>query len=361
MTSQGRRDCDSSASTLKAPHFFKIILSRCLQDRKLMIPRRFIRRYGEGLSNLAFLKLPNGAEWKLELTKCDGKVWLQKGWQEFIEYYSLKLGHLLVFRYEGNSHFYILVFDKSATEIDYPSSSSLGKGENLHGELLVSRMEQTGSDSHAQILDDFPTLPKTRKKSPLPSSRPHKMMRTNLSAKTASTSNLSRLVPHYQSKDAKVKKLKAQANLYPTKQELDGAKLVPTTKRCPKSKTLRMTRMLNVDEKARALQRASGFKTESPCFKVVLQPSYICRGCKMTVLGRFLGIKQSGQMVMLLVGGKSWLVKFRSYPHSSSVAFTRGWSTFVKDNSLQVGDVCAFELIKSDDAMLKVSIFRNLS
>lgn len=60
-----------------------------------------------------------------------------------------------------------------------------------------------------------------------------------------------------------------------------GAKLVPTTKRCPKSKTLRMTRMLNVDEKARALQRASGFKTESPCFKVVLQPSYICRGCKM--------------------------------------------------------------------------------
>lgn len=80
-----------------------------------------------------------------------------------------------------------------------------------------------------------------------------------------------------------------------------------------------------------------------------------------TVLGRFLGIKQSGQMVMLLVGGKSWLVKFRSYPHSSSVAFTRGWSTFVKDNSLQVGDVCAFELIKSDDAMLKVSIFRNLS
>lgn len=187
-----------------------------------MIPRRFIRKYGEGLSNLAFLKLPNGAEWKLELTKCDGKVWLQKGWQEFMEYYSLKLGHLLVFRYEGNSHFYILVFDESATEIDYPSSSSLGEGENLDGELLVSRMEQTDSDSHGQILDDFPTLPKTRKKSQLPSPQPHKMMRTNRSAKTVSTSNLSRLVPPYRSKDAKVKKLKAQANLYPTKQELDG-------------------------------------------------------------------------------------------------------------------------------------------
>lgn len=79
-----------------------------------------------------------------------------------------------------------------------------------------------------------------------------------------------------------------------------------------------------------------------------------------SVLDRFLDIKQNGQMVMLLVGDKSWPVKFRNYPHSSSVAFTSGWSTFVKDNSLQVGDVCAFELIKSDGAMLKVSIFRNL-
>lgn len=88
-------------------------------DSLQMIPRRYIREYGEGLSNLAFLKLSNGAEWKLKLMKCDGNVWLQKGWQEFMEYYSLKMGNFLVFRYEGYSHFYILVFDESATEIDY--------------------------------------------------------------------------------------------------------------------------------------------------------------------------------------------------------------------------------------------------
>lgn len=86
-------------------------------------------------------------------------------------------------------------------------------------------MELTDGGSHAQILDYFPILPKTWKKSPLPCPRPHKMMRTNIRAKNASTSNLSRLVPPFmqnQSKDAKVKKLKAQANLYSTKQELDG-------------------------------------------------------------------------------------------------------------------------------------------
>ncbi|XP_035539099.1 putative B3 domain-containing protein Os03g0621600 isoform X2 [Juglans regia] len=414
MTSHGRRDYESSAITLKAPHFFKIILPRCLQDRKLMIPRRFIRKYGEGLSNVAFLKLPNGAEWKLELTKCDGRVWLQKGWQEFMEYYSLKLGHLLVFRYEGNSHFYILVFDESATEIDYPSSSSLGEGENLDGELLVSRMEQTDSDSHAQILDDFPTLTKTRKKSQLPSPQPRKMMRTNRSAKPASTSNLSRSVPPHRSKDAKVKKLKAQANFYPPKQELDakGSKPVPTTKRCPKSKTLRMTRMLNVNEKARALQRASGFRPESPYFKVVLQPSYLCRGCKMCfprseegiqkkenkrkkerakttmAMSRvrrqpsfpddgpeffkvFLPFTSSHQMsippafikhfngtipkkaILIDHTGNSWTVGLEQI--NRRLCFKYGWQQFASDHSLEFGDFIIFKYTKS--CMFKVKIF----
>ena len=33
-----------------------------------MIPKTFIRKYGENLSSLTFLKLPNGAKWKVELT-----------------------------------------------------------------------------------------------------------------------------------------------------------------------------------------------------------------------------------------------------------------------------------------------------
>ena len=78
---------------------------------------------------MAFLTLPNGAKWEVGLTKHEGEVWLQKGWREFAEYYSLKLGYLVVFRYEENSHFHVLIFDPSATEIDYPSKSSNGHEE----------------------------------------------------------------------------------------------------------------------------------------------------------------------------------------------------------------------------------------
>lgn len=86
----------------------------------------FMRKYRGNLSSPTYLKLPNDAKWKVELIKCNDEVWLQKGWKEFAECCSLKQGQFVVFRYEGNSHFHMLIFDETATEIDYHSNSSRG-------------------------------------------------------------------------------------------------------------------------------------------------------------------------------------------------------------------------------------------
>ena len=62
---------------------------------------------------MAFLMIPNGTKWKVKLTKHDGGggVWFQNGWCKFASCHGLTLGHLLVFRYEGNSHFDVFIFD----------------------------------------------------------------------------------------------------------------------------------------------------------------------------------------------------------------------------------------------------------
>ncbi|KAF5463877.1 hypothetical protein F2P56_014005 [Juglans regia] len=263
MASQGQRDDQSPGVEVKAPHFFKIILADSLRHGKLMIPRRFVRKHGEGLSNLAFLNLPNGAEWKLELTRFDDEIWLQKGWQEFMEYYSVKPGHFLVFRYEGNSCFHILIFDMSATEIDYPTHNSQIKGGKFGEKLQVSPKEETENDSSMEILDNFRTY-KRREKLPC-DPRPQKMKRTNPSAKTEKISNLPKWVPHSstpnrtQSKEVKQKKLKAQGYLHPAKQEFE----------------------------ARALKKASGIKRENPYFMVVMQPSYAQFGWCLNIPSKF--------------------------------------------------------------------------
>ena len=64
--------------------------------------------------------------------------------------------------------------------------------------------------------------------------------------------------------------------------------------------------------------------------------------------------------VMLQVANRSWPVKLLVYPRAS-YKFSAGWSAFMKENTLKEGDVCVFELIKRDDAVFKVNIFRGLN
>ncbi|XP_045792849.1 putative B3 domain-containing protein Os03g0621600 [Trifolium pratense] len=112
---------------VKPTHFFKIICDQNLLEGKLMMPRKFVQKYGEGLTKIIYLKTPNGAKWKLNLVKSDGKIWFEKGWKEFVEYHSLVHGHLIVFKYERNSHFEVQIFDKNACEIKYPFKRFDGK------------------------------------------------------------------------------------------------------------------------------------------------------------------------------------------------------------------------------------------
>ena len=75
-----------------------------------------------------------------------GGVWFENGWCEFASYHGLTMGHLLVFRYDGNSQFDVLIFDATATEIDYP----------LDDQLQGHRMEDNESDDDSlKIMDGF--------------------------------------------------------------------------------------------------------------------------------------------------------------------------------------------------------------
>ncbi|PKI58505.1 hypothetical protein CRG98_021107 [Punica granatum] len=123
----------------KASHFFKIILHATIQSGKLIIPKKFIRKYGAELSksNVMLLKVPSGDAWEVELMKKDGMVWLGNGWRDFVYFYSVKHGDFLVFWYKSGSsnEFDVILFNKSATEIEYPlkspMTSSLVKVEEI--------------------------------------------------------------------------------------------------------------------------------------------------------------------------------------------------------------------------------------
>ena len=57
--------------------------------------------------------------------------------------------------------------------------------------------------------------------------------------------------------------------------------------------------------------------------------------------------------------GRQWPVNcYYREPSSSAMNIGRGWIVFARENNLEEGDVCVFELIKRKPVVLNVSIFR---
>ncbi|KAK6258454.1 B3 DNA binding domain - like 3 [Theobroma cacao] len=339
MASSHRKGNDHSTFTTESPHFFKIILPETLRDGKLGIPTKFVKKYGNGMSSPALLKVPNGEVWKVELTKSDGKVWLKNGWQEFLNHYSLEYGHFLVFRYEGNCNFHVIIFDRSASEIEYPYTSN---NHGQHKELPEEKIEESEGDNSIQILEDIAPSRKTREKSHLSCLRPHKMMRsTNSANKTESNLKSESLFPQFR---------------------YDGS---PARKGDKSTRSRHRIQKLKDDNKAKALQRARAFKSANPFFLLVMQPSYVGfkSTCRLAVPNNFVRkhlMKEDCVVNLCNSNGKTWTVSFhcREKERKLNASLQSGWKTFANDNNIQVGDVCVFELTNCIEISFKVCIYQ---
>ncbi|XP_050235059.1 uncharacterized protein LOC126683254 [Mercurialis annua] len=115
----------SSQAEKPLPHFFKIILPRTITQKKLKIPTKFVRKFGDELSDVANFILPNGYHCKVGLTRVQNEIWFDNGWHEFAEHHSICKEYLLVFRYRGFSNFSVLIFDVSSCEIEYPHNDQI--------------------------------------------------------------------------------------------------------------------------------------------------------------------------------------------------------------------------------------------
>ncbi|XP_073047344.1 B3 domain-containing protein At3g18960-like isoform X2 [Primulina eburnea] len=128
----------------KVPKFFKIVLNP--GEHSLRLPPEFTRKYGHNLPDCLSLKVPNGLVWKVELIHCSYQAWLHRGWRQFEEYYSIQLGHFLLFKYVGKEHFEVHIFDTTATEIEYSYYDSLERNAEILAEKSVGRENQDVDD-----------------------------------------------------------------------------------------------------------------------------------------------------------------------------------------------------------------------
>ncbi|KAK7856389.1 b3 domain-containing transcription factor vrn1 [Quercus suber] len=105
---------------------------------------------------------------------------------------------------------------------------------------------------------------------------------------------------------------------------------------------------------AENLVRVNAFKSKNPLYTVTIYPSYVNGKDRADYT-----TKGSTFTVKLEVMDQLWPVKLYIYEGKyTSCIVSAGWSAFVRDNTLRVGDVCVFEVIMRDEVVFKVHIFR---
>ncbi|TYH07839.1 hypothetical protein ES288_A08G266700v1 [Gossypium darwinii] len=304
----------SSMNHPKTLHFFRIILS---QTQKLPLPKRFVSLYGDDLSNTVIVKAPTGPEWKVELMKCDGEIWLANGWKDFADYFSLKYGNLLIFRYEGHSRFYVfMIFDQTTLEIEYPNGI-----DNHEVELQIPDVEEVGSEDVVEIVNNVLRSRKTTEKT---RSSPRK--RTRMQGAT----------------NAKKSEFRMSSR--------DGSKIGPEQAGGGTSAAQRSS-----------ASSANHFGSEQPFFVVNIQPSYMTafRANVPFTFARTYFTWKEADVVLKDRDGRTWPIHLKVYNKYHCTSFGRGWKAFAIDNDLRVGDSCAFELLEGPEISFRVTVFRN--
>ncbi|KAM7251612.1 hypothetical protein ACFE04_023495 [Oxalis oulophora] len=295
-----RRRADSlPLFTPKKPQFFKIIFTSTIRQGKLGIPKEFVRNYGGRLQNQVTLKVLPDAEWKIGLKRSKKGIWLKHGWKNFVHYYSLAHGTLLLFRYDKKSRFSVTILDMStSSEIEYPYEEG-SESETEDSERLEE--SETEDSDYNEVFDK---CSKIRQKPQLSSnSKSHKNIRTNSATKSQ-----------------------------------DGE--------CAQGRTCH--------------ELANKFTSEYPFFRIVVGTSHMN---SVTAPWKKFTEKLSKHTlekeITIQVGEKSWPINFIIYPEHKQGKFGSGWKVFVREISLQIGDNCVFELINKNDGIVKVYIFKN--
>ncbi|KAK7252248.1 hypothetical protein RIF29_36065 [Crotalaria pallida] len=307
-------------------HFFKVILESNIRDGELRVPKGFVKRYWQEISNPVFLRLPNGFERRVDWIKKDGDVWFSNGWKEFAQYLSLEVSQFLVFRYEGKSRFHVIIFGKSAIEIKYPLTEG---GEEVNDDE---------SDYSLTIVDDFDKIKHKRPKSTNPSSQARKKMKT-IPKKEEPECYYS----HTKTTKHDEKKKKAHDASFGNGKSGDSND--------------------NLEERIKAFHKKvnQNFSSENHWFTRAMKKTYTERDL-LVMQNKFAKTilkMREGEATLSLTKDmeRTWDVMIKRYCCDKQLAFVAGWIKFVEDNNLKIGDVCAFVMNKCKGFSFNVVIF----
>ncbi|KAJ0971428.1 hypothetical protein J5N97_019387 [Dioscorea zingiberensis] len=310
----------------RKPHFFKVLLGDFSQ--RLKIPVEFMKNILNEASKRVTLQGPSGNSWHADFSKTSKDTFLCGGWADFAKDHALREFDFLVFRYDGDFHFTVMIFDRTACEREDLFTTIPNKrhneGKDIPGRPVTSSTD-VGSHLWTAIKKEF----QEDNVSPLGPA----VVQGNCSTHSETH------------KDAKIKP------------ECDEPliEMISLSSEANKKSCSCKRRHVTEDRRLQAQEAAYTFTSKFPFTVVCMRQSHVYTLKLPRAFSRNHLPRERTTMIIKDPNRKSWEVTYIA-PQGDCDRLSGGWLAFYRANNLKNGDFCVFELVKPLE--FNVHIFR---
>ncbi|KAA8528581.1 hypothetical protein F0562_035936 [Nyssa sinensis] len=355
------KDCRKWEEDMYWTHFQSLRFFQFLSldfDQQLAIPKKFANNLKEKLPETVTLKGPNGATWNVGLMANEDTLLFKRGWKEFVEDHSLAKDDVLMFKYNGDSRFDVLMFDQRSLcekEAAYFVRSCEHKEPDGGCQTKTNIVDSSVEITHDSLHD-------------ADGCNPLKKRRKDDTGTPVSSRRHSRAKGRIRRQSNPIKSVHAKRNLGCREFSTCAVeeKVNPDAKQRSFSRNVTYflqlesnRRPVTEEEKDKALLMAQAASTKDSLI-VVMRPSHVYKGFFMTIPAEWVmgHLPPRHQKLILRVKENTWQVSF--YYRAQCAGLAGGWRKFVVENNLEESDVCLFELAggTTNAIFFDVSIFR---
>lgn len=316
----------------RRPHFIKGFNPNISFD-KLKIPSKFGKHLEGKTSGTVSLMGPSGNTWHADLAQQTDGLYILDGWAAFVRDHFLENGDSLVFRYDGNLHFTLQIFDQSSCEKETAFSAECHQDLSIFDQHFGKKREREYASLLSNMVDGVPKKPR--------SSQSHNE-HTNISQQ--------------QTMDGR-----CEVADFLNGSEFCGSGLKNSiTPALPVSAVRPIEEEFSRISASEAEKIAQSFNSNFPHFTQVMKRFNISGSYTLNVPYQFAMAYLPNckvKIVLQNLKGESWTVN--SIPTTrvqTSHTFCGGWLGFVRGNNINVKDVCIFELVGNCE--MRVNILR---
>ncbi|XP_030513879.1 B3 domain-containing transcription factor VRN1-like isoform X2 [Rhodamnia argentea] len=367
-----------SANGRRACIFYRLMVDSLLHEKRLGIPKKFARKYGDELSDVVRLVASDSSIWLVELRKHDHRLWFHDGWQRFMEHHSIHSGQFLIFKYEGGSTFHVYIYNLTASWEKNPHNPP-GSEEFISSKQFPTPMEENRDTDNVVEIRDLCCACSIRSR--LKDKCVDECQGRRTSNRNHDGINIIKPEPvtdwqaFHRDKRVQVdgvgvdwlsqrnrflkrrKQIQESSESEPSVMRKNGDELPPLEASYGKSS--REWNAAIVKARDMAIRASHMDEPNNPFFRVIMRPSYVKEKFLLNLPTSFVRVYLKGasrDITLEVSDGKKRHV--RCILFSGKGKISRGWREFVTDNNLVIGDVCIFELVRREDIVLKVTIFR---